>query len=125
MAVVRVLPLGGWLVGAGAVLQLVAGLMPVAFIVATSAVVGRVPAAVNAGLDSPEWRSLRNVLIVAGLLFVVQQLMGALQFTMQFMLAWQVDDRLRERAATASFGPVGVGAIEDSEIYDTLADLSY
>src|SRR4051812_21427882 len=44
---------------------------------------------------------------------------------MQFMLAWQVDDRLRERAATASFGPVGVGAIEDSEIYDTLADLSY
>src|SRR4051812_35578255 len=125
MAVLRLLPLGGRMVPLGIVLQLLAGLMPVAFIVATSAVVGRVPGAVRAGLDSPEWRSLRNVLIVAGVLFVVQQLMGALQFTTQFMLGWEVDDRLRERAAAASFGPVGVAAIEDSEIYDTLADLSY
>src|SRR3954447_4886969 len=109
----------------GVALQLVAALMPVAFIVATSAVVGRVPGAVNAGLDSPEWRSLRNTLIVAGLLFVVQQVIGPLEFMTEFMLAWEVDDRLRERASAASFGPVGVAAIEESEIYDTLADLSY
>jgi ATP-binding cassette subfamily B protein len=125
LAVLRVLPLGGRMVAVGVALQLVAALMPVAFIVATSAVVGRVPGAVHAGLDSPEWRSLRNTLIVAGLLFVVQQVIGPLQFTTEFMLAWQVDDRLRERAAAASFGPVGVAAIEESEIYDTLADLSY
>jgi ATP-binding cassette subfamily B protein len=125
LAVLRVLPLGGRMVAVGVALQLVAAVMPVAFIVATSAVVGRVPGAVHAGLDSPEWRSLRNTLIVAGLLFVVQQVIGPLQFTTEFMLAWQVDDRLRERAAAASFGPVGVAAIEESEIYDTLADLSY
>jgi ATP-binding cassette subfamily B protein len=40
------------------------------------------------------------------------------------MLAWKIDDRLRERAAAASFGPIGVGALEDSATYDTLADLS-
>jgi ATP-binding cassette subfamily B protein len=124
MAVVRVLPLGGWLVAAGAALQLVAGLMPVAFIVTTSAVVGRVPAAVDAGLDSPEWRSLRNTLIVAGVLFVAQQVIGPLQFTTGWMLAWRVDDNLRQRAAAASFGPIGVGAIEESETFDALADLS-
>jgi ATP-binding cassette subfamily B protein len=124
MAVVRVLPLGGWLVGAGALLQLVAGLMPVAFIVTTSAVVGRVPAAVDAGLDSPEWRSLRNMLILAGILFVAQQVIGPLQFTTGWMLAWRVDDHLRQRAAAASFGPIGVGAIEESETFDALADLS-
>jgi len=125
LAVLRVMPLGGRMVALGVALQVVSALMPVAFIVATSAVVGRVPGAVRAGLDSPEWRSLRNTLIVAGLLFVAQQVIGPLQFTAQFMLAWRVDDRLRERAAAASFGPVGVAAIEESDIYDTLADLSY
>jgi ATP-binding cassette subfamily B protein len=124
LAVVRVLPLGGWLVGAGALLQLVAGLMPVAFIVTTSAVVGRVPAAVDAGLDSPEWRALRNMLILAGVLFVAQPVIGPLQLTTGWMLAWRVDDHLRQRAAAASFGPIGVGAIEESETFDTLADLS-
>ena len=113
LAVLRLLPLGGRMLALGVVLQLLAGLMPVAFIVATSSVVGRVPGALRAGLDSPEWRSLRNVLIVAGGLFVLQQLMGALQFTTQFMLAWNVDDRLRQRAAAASFAPVGVAAIRD------------
>jgi ATP-binding cassette subfamily B protein len=125
LAVLRVMPLGGRMVAAGVALQVVSALMPVAFIVATSSVVGRVPGAVRAGLDSPEWRSLRNTLIVAGLLFVAQQVISPLQFTAQFMLAWRVDDHLRERAAAASFGPVGVAAIEESDVYNTLADLSY
>ncbi len=54
MAVVRLFPYGGRLLLPAALLQLIAGLMPVAFIVATSAIVGRVPAAVEHGLDSPE-----------------------------------------------------------------------
>jgi ATP-binding cassette subfamily B protein len=125
LAVLRLFRYGGRMVPLGVALQVVSALMPVAFIVATSAVVGRVPGAMHAGLDSPEWRSLRNTLIVAGLLFVAQQVISPLQFTAQFMLAWRVDDHLRERAAAASFGPIGVAAIEDSDIYDTLADLSY
>jgi len=125
LAVFRLFPYAGRMLPLGFALELAAGLMPVAFIVATSAIVGRVPGAVRAGLDSPEWRSLRNVLIVAGLLFVAQQVIGPLQFMMEFMLAWTVDDRLRERAAAASFGPIGVGALEESDTYETLADLSY
>jgi ATP-binding cassette, subfamily B, bacterial len=124
LAVLRLFPYGGRMVPIGLALQLVAGLMPVAFIVATSAIVGRVPGAVDAGLDSPEWRSLRNMLIVAGLLFVAQQVIGPLQFATEFMLAWKIDDRLRERAAAAAFGPIGVRALEDSATYDTLTDLS-
>jgi ATP-binding cassette subfamily B protein len=124
LAVLRLFPYGGRMVPLGVALQVVSGLLPVAFIVTTSAIVGRVPGAVRAGLDSPEWRSLRNVLIVAGLLFVAQQVVGPLQFAAQFMLAWRIDDRLRERAAAASFGPVGVFALEDSATYETLTDLS-
>jgi ATP-binding cassette subfamily B protein len=124
LSVLRVFPYGGRLVPLAAALQIVAGLMPVAFIVATSAIVGRVPGAVEHGLDSPEWRSLRNTLIVAGILFVSQQVIGPLQFMLQWNLALKIDDRLRERAALASFGPVGVEALEDPSTFDALADLS-
>jgi ATP-binding cassette subfamily B protein len=123
LAVLRVFPYGGWLLAPAAILQLLAGLMPVAFIVATSVVVGRVPGAVANGLDSPEWRSLRNALLVAGGLFVVQQVLSPLQFTLAITLAWRIDDRLRERATAASFAPVGVGALEEPRTFDTLADL--
>jgi ATP-binding cassette subfamily B protein len=123
LAVLRVLPYGGWLLVPAAVLQLISSLAPVAFIVATSVVVGRVPGAVENGLDSPEWRSLRNALLVAGVLFAVQQVVGPLQFTLGITLAWRIDDRLRERATAASFGPVGVGALEEPHAFDTLADL--
>jgi ATP-binding cassette, subfamily B, bacterial len=123
MAVVRLFPYGGRLLVPAALLQLIAGLMPVAFIVATSAIVGRVPGAVRHGIGSPEWRSLRNVLIAAGILFVLQQMVQPIQFTLAQTLAWRIEDRLRERAALASFGPVGVAALEEPETFDTLADL--
>jgi ATP-binding cassette subfamily B protein len=124
LAVLRVFPYAGRrLLALGVALELVAGVMPVAFVVATSAIVGRVPAAVAHGLDSPEWRSLRNVLLVAGGLFVVQQVVGPLQFTVGTMLAWRIDDELRERATLASFGPVGVSRLEEPETFDALADL--
>jgi ATP-binding cassette subfamily B protein len=123
LAVLRVFPYAGGLLVPAAVLQLLSGLTPVAFIVATSVVVGRVPGAVEGGLDSPEWRSLRNALLAAGALFVVQQVLSPLQFTLAVTLAWRIDDRLRERAVAASFGPVGVGALEEPHTFDALADL--
>ena len=124
LSVLRVFPYGGRLLGPAAALHVLSGLMPVAFILATSVIVGRVPAAVDRGLDSPEWRSLRNALLVAGVLFVAQQVLGPLQFVAGLALAWKIDDRVRERAAVASFGPVGVAALEEPETFDTLADLS-
>ena len=69
LSILRLLPAAGpRLLAPTVILQVFTGLAPVAFIVATSAVVGRIPAAVDAGLDSAEWRSLRNALLVAGAL---------------------------------------------------------
>src|SRR5215208_324231 len=85
----------------GIAFQLFAGLAPVAFIITTSAVVGRVPAATEAGLDSAEWRSLRNALLLAGLLFVVQQLSWPFQWAVGEMVMWRIDDVVRERVAAA------------------------
>jgi ATP-binding cassette subfamily B protein len=124
LSVLRVFPYGGRLLLPTVVLQVLAGLMPVAFIVATSVIVGRVPDAIEAGLDSPEWASLRSALLVAGALFVAQQVLGPLEFVAGMALAWKIDDQLRERAAVASFGPVGVAALEEPETFDALADLA-
>ena len=63
------------------------------------------------------------MLIAAGILFVALQMINPLQFTLAGTLAWKIEDRLRERAALASFGPIGVAALEDPETFDTLADL--
>ena len=125
LRILRLLPTAGAPLLGGAVLfQLVAGLAPVAFIVATSAVVGRVPAAVDAGLHSPEWTSLRDALLVAGGLFVAIQLLVPLQWALGELLWWRVDDAVRERVAHASFGPVGIAALEDQRTLDELADIA-
>jgi ATP-binding cassette, subfamily B, bacterial len=124
LSVLRVFPYGGRMLVPTVVLQGLSGLMPVGFIVATSVIVGRVPGAIEQGLDSPEWRSLRNALVVAALLFVLQQVLGPLEFVAGISLAWRIDDRLRERATAASFGPVGVAVLEEPETFDALADLA-
>jgi ATP-binding cassette subfamily B protein len=95
----------------------------VAFAVATSAVVGRVPAAVHGGLDSPEWRSLRTALVVAGALFLALQVAAPLQFAIAETITWRVDKVVRERVAAASFDPVGIEALEDVETIDGLGDV--
>lgn len=125
LKILRLLPTAGRrLLVATVALQVFTGLAPVAFIVATSTVVGRVPTAVEQGLDSPEWRSLRNALLVAGVLFVIQQLSWPFQWAFGEMVTWRVDDRVRERVAAASFEPVGIAALEDSETLDQLAQIA-
>jgi ATP-binding cassette, subfamily B, bacterial len=100
-----------------------AGLAPIAFILATSAVVGRVPAAVEQGLDSPAWDSLRDALLAAGALFLVQQVALPLQWAITQSIAWRIDDAVRERVVAASFAPAGVAALEDQQTLDELGDI--
>ena len=104
-------------------LQVFAGVVPVAFIVATSAVVGRVPEAVEGGLDSPAWDSLRNALLASGVLFLLLQVSFAVQWTVSRAIEWAVDEAVRERVVPASFAPAGVAALEDEQTLDELGDI--
>jgi ATP-binding cassette subfamily B protein len=114
---------GGPAVAAALVLQVFFGLIPVAFIFATSAVVGRVPAAVHGGLGSADWRSLRSALLIAGALFLAQQLVTPLRFVLEQAITFRVDRVVRERIAAASFEPIGIAALEDVETIDGLGDV--
>src|SRR4051794_9757889 len=123
--VLRLLPAAGRGLVVGAVaLNVVAGALPVAFILATSAVVGRVPAAVEHGLDTPEWESLRNALLAAGAFFLLQQLVWPTQWAVGEAITWKVDDTLRERIVRASFEPTGIGALEEHGALDLLSQIA-
>ena len=122
--IVRLLPAAGAGVVSGAVLfELIAGIAPVAFIVATSFVVGRVPAALAEGLASPEWAALRNALVAASGLYVFQQLLWPVQWVVSEAVTRRVDDAVGERIVTASFAPAGVAALEDEATLDELRDI--
>jgi ATP-binding cassette subfamily B protein len=112
--------LGAPTIVAATLLQAVVGAAPVAFIAATSLVIGRVPPALAHGVHSPDWHSLRNALFLAGGLFVATELVTPVQYAFADAVASRVDDRLRERILTASVTPVGLQALEQQESLERL-----
>ena len=121
--IVRLLPGGGpVLVGAAALAQIVAGLLPVGFVLATAWVIAGVPAAVRGGVDSAQWRDLRGHLIVAAAIFFAIQLLLPVQAYLGERLRWRIDDRVRDRLMADSFTGSGVAVLEDPELLDQGSD---
>jgi len=111
------------LVAAALALQVLGGLIPVGFVIATSIVIGRVPGAVRDGLGSADWRSLRAALLAAAGLFVLQQLAWPVQWTIGESIVARVDDSVAERLVAASFGPASLDALQDHAMLDDLGDV--
>ncbi|MGZ6273378.1 MAG: ABC transporter ATP-binding protein [Candidatus Limnocylindrales bacterium] len=113
---------GAALAGTLIVLNLILGLLPVAFIVATSVMIGRVPAAVAAGVGSAEWNSLVTAFVLAALAFVAQQIIAPLQAALGELLARRVDGRVFERLISASLQSTGIGPLEDQRLLNDLSE---
>ena len=93
--IIRLLPdAGPLLVGSGVLAQVIAGLLPVGFVLATAAVIADVPAAVRGGVDSAQWVVLRDHLIGAAALFFAVQLLLPVQAFVGELLRRRIDDRL-------------------------------
>jgi ATP-binding cassette, subfamily B, bacterial len=121
--ILRLLPGGGPALVGGAVLaQLIAGLLPVGFVLATAQVIAGVPGAVSGGVDSPAWVELRDHLIVASVLFFAIQLLLPVQAFLGELLRRRIDDQIRDRAMIDSFTGSGVAVLEDPESLDQAAD---
>jgi ATP-binding cassette, subfamily B, bacterial len=128
--IVRLLPVGGrGLVGALVLVNVVVGLLPVVFVIATSVVLGRVPAAVQGGLGSPAWGALISAFAVAAFAFVAQQLAAPLAGSFGELLARRVDGQVYDELMAASLRSPGVGLLEDQSALDELRsaalDLEY
>ncbi|GAA0378956.1 multidrug ABC transporter permease [Acrocarpospora corrugata] len=100
--------------------NLVLGLLPVVFVIATSVVLGRVPEAVRGGLDSAAWDSLVAVFVVAAVAFVAQQIIAPLQASLGELTARRIDGQMVERLMAASLRTPGIGPLEDQGALEDL-----
>ncbi len=118
---VRLLRRGGAVLVTVLVLtNLLLGVLPVLFIVATSILLGQVPAAVSGGLNSAAWDSLVTVFLGAALAFVAQQVITPLRTSLGDLLSRRVDQQVHDELMAAALSPVGIAPLEDEQNQDRL-----
>ncbi|MEV6596731.1 ABC transporter ATP-binding protein [Actinoplanes sp. NPDC051346] len=121
--VLRLMPRGGpVLVSLALCVQLVAGVLPVLFILVTAQLVASVPAAVVDGVDSASWDVLREHLVVTAVVFFGIQLLLPVQAHLGERVAYRVDNHVHDRLMAASFTGGGVAVLEDPEALDEIVD---
>ncbi len=123
LRIAALVPTGGrWLAGALVTLNLILGVLPVAFIVATSVMIGRVPAAVASGVGSADWVALVVAFVIAASAFVAQQIVAPLQAALGELLARRIDGLVFQRLIGASLQSTGIGPLEDQRLLDALTE---
>ena len=122
-AIARLLPLAGRSLAVAAVCcNLVVGLAPVGFVVATSVVIGRLPGAVEGGWGSSDGRVLVWAIAAAGVFLAVQQGVSPLLGVLGERISRRVDGLVRDRLAAAAVGSSTVAALEDQELLGHLTE---
>jgi ATP-binding cassette, subfamily B, bacterial len=119
--IAQLVPVAGrGLVAVMLLVNLALGVLPVAFILATSLMIGRVPAAVTGGVGSAEWQSLVTWFVLAAAAFVAQQILAPLQGALGELMARRVDGKVYQRLIAASLRSSGIGPLEDQRLLDDL-----
>ncbi|SRR5216683_1257424 len=113
---------GSGLVAVLALANLVLGVLPVVFIIATSVVLGRVPAAVEGGLKSAAWNSLVAVFVVAAAAFVAQQIVAPLATSLGELVARRIDGWVFGELMSASLRSTSIAPMEDQRLLDDLRE---
>lgn len=122
-SILRLMPRAGFgLLGALLLLNLLLAALPIAFVITSSVVLGKVPGAVDGGLDSTAWRELVPVFAAAAGIFVLQQVLAPAQLSLGELLARRIDGTVVDDVMRASTRSTGVGPMEDQSV---LADLRY
>jgi ATP-binding cassette subfamily B protein len=111
---------GGGLVAALAGVDLLLGLLPVVFAVATAISLGLVPGAVDAGLGSAAWHELVTVFGVAAAAFVTRQLLVPVERAMGELMTRRIDGQVVDELMSAALRSPGLGPLEDQRALDAL-----
>ena len=121
--IARELPKSGiGLTVASVILNIALGILPVLFILGTSVMLGRVPAATAAGVGSGAWDSLVYAFLLAAAAFVLMQLLTPLQASFGELITRRVDGQAADRLISDSLRTPGIGPLEDQELLDDLSD---
>ncbi len=124
LLVARLLPLAGrGLVAAVLAVDVALGMLPVAFLVATSVVVGQVPAAVTGGVGSVAWDRLIEVFLLATAAFVGQQVLAPVQSALNVRMKRVVDEHTLDSVLGTTLTSVSIAPMEDPAALDELQDV--
>ncbi|WP_431912313.1 ATP-binding cassette domain-containing protein [Micromonospora carbonacea] len=123
--IVRLLPRAGWAaVTAAVVNNVLLAAAPVLFIVMTSLLVGRLPAAVRDGVDSPAFGRLVTAFVVAAAALSAQQLLAQLQLTTGLLVQRRVDGWVADELMAAALSSPGMEPLDDRALTDRLSEAS-
>ena len=95
--------------------------LPLASTLASGTLVGRIPAAVEGGLDSPAGRSLLGAVVLIAVLYLGNFTVVPLLNQASNALARRIDRHLSNRVMAAILAPTGIRHLEDPEILDDVA----
>lgn len=99
----------------------VGAVMTPAFTVATGVLVGRIPAAVEQGLDSSAGSALYRALAVVAVLYVLQLGLLPLFGLAQSTLARRFDRHISNRLTAAAVAPPSIAHLEEPAVLDQIA----
>ncbi len=121
--IARELPKSGTgLTIAAVVLNIALGVLPVLFVLGTSFMLGRVPAATRGGVGSSAWDSLVYAFLLAAGAFVLLQMLTPLQASLGELITRRVDGKASDRLIGDALRTPGIGPLEDQELLDDLSD---
>jgi ATP-binding cassette subfamily B protein len=123
LRIVQIMPLAGWWrIGGLALISLILGLLPLVFMLATSAMIGGVPQAVDGGIGSQPWDRVVELFLIAAAAFVAGQILAPVQQMTGLAVQRAVDGKIRDQAVAAVTGSVGIAALEDGEVLATFSE---
>jgi len=111
---------GAPLIAVDLAVNLLLGVLPVVFVIASAVMVGRVPAAVRDGSGSDAWHGLLLAFLVAAVAFIGQQIVAPVRESLSELVARRVDGWVIGKVMAAATGTVGIGALENPRV---VADL--
>lgn len=102
--------------------NLVLGVLPVVFVIITSIVLGRLPAAVTAGTGSAAWHWVLTLFTVAAGALILQQTISPLVLSLDELMARRIDGLAFGELMAASLNSAGIGPLEDQQLRDELRE---
>ena len=123
--VIQQLPVSGRaMLAAFALVNVALGVLPIVFVIATSVLVGRAPAAVQHGVGSPQWGALVVAFLVASAVFLFQQFLAPVQLALSELMRDRVNGHFHQRLISVSLRSTGIGPLEDDATLSKLRQAS-
>src|SRR5580704_6985714 len=119
-SIIRIVPRAGRALTVAAVLNLVIGVLPLGFVVATSVAIARVPALGRSGHDS--LGSVLAAMTLAIVVLLLQSVLSPFQAAFTELISRRVDGFCTRRLMRCTLTEAPVAQLEQAEVLDKLSD---